>query len=155
MRNDTLLKAYILNDPVLVTKASGEGTDYAFIANALNELAVPPFYIWRPLVTEAELRVAALAGATQIDALTAGKRDTLLWAIERDMNFTVANNRAAIDDLCGSQQVLKASLQAVQKRTATVAEKVLATGTGTEVSPAIGSWLGTIQIDEIGAILAS
>jgi hypothetical protein len=92
--------------------------------------------VWRTLMTPAMSRIAIINGATQLDSLTIGKRDSLLWLCELDLNPTLPAVRAAIDDLCGTQTTLKNALQAAQKRVATRAESLFATGTGTTVSPA-------------------
>lgn len=60
--------------------------------------------------------------------------------------------RAAIDDLCGSQNTLKAALLAAEKRTCTVAEKVLSTGSGTNASPATLGWEGVLSGNDMSAI---
>ena len=154
--NAAIVKAFILADPVLGPKAPlGPLNDWGFIWNALNAPTSPAFIVWRGIVGRFELRAAALVGATQLDALTASKRDSLLWAISEDLDFSVAANRAAIDDLCGSQNTLKAALVAVQKRTCTVAEKLFATGTGTIAVPATAGITGPVQIDVIGTILST
>lgn len=146
------LKTYILaNYP---DKASGPGTDYQFIAEAVNAAAAPAFYAWRGIVSSEELVSACLIGGTQLDGLTAGKRDALLWAIDRSLNFKVASTRAAIDDFCGSQATLKSALQAVQRRTCSVLEKMFAVGTGSYAAPANVVIEGAISIGDIGAVLA-
>ena len=144
-----LLKTYILSDPVLSTKVSGEGTDFAFVANALNQLFSPPFYVWRGVVSKSELRSAVMAGLGQLDNLTPSKRDALLWAVGDDIDFSVAATRTETVSLCGSQATLKAAMEAVQRRQAKLAEKVLATGTGSAASPATAGWEGDISIQDV------
>ena len=51
---------------------------------------------------------------------------------------------AAINDMCGGQNTLKAALLAGAKRNATVLEKVFSTGTGSSVSPATPAIVGAI-----------
>lgn len=102
----------------------------------------PTFYVWRSRLEPRESRTAVVTGATQLDALTVGKRDSLLWLLSDTINPADANVRTAIDDLCGSQNTLKSAIQAALKRNATRAEKILSTGTGTSGSPATLGWEG-------------
>jgi hypothetical protein len=125
----------------------------AEIAEVYNQQAVPAFVVWKTEVTAQEWRHAIVGGggAAQLDALTASKRDALLWATEDVMNPSDPEVRAAIDDWCGSQNTLKAALVAVQKRNATRAEKLLATGTGTTASPATMGWEGNLTYQDVEA----
>ena len=97
-------------------------------------------------------RAAIIQGATQLDALTVGKRDSLFWLASGNLNVSNAGVRAAIDDLCGAQNALKTALQAAQKRPANRAEKILASGTGTALSPALLGWEGRITSNDASAI---
>lgn len=90
------------------------------------------YIVWRTSLTPDQSRTAIVQGATQLDALTTGKRDSLFWLLSEPVRPTDASVRAAIDDLCGTQATLKSALQAALRRTATRAEKLLATGTGTD-----------------------
>lgn len=133
------LKALALADPVaaaLITSADDQG-----LADWLNA-PQPTHYVWRSVLTPEMSRSAITLGATQLDALTVGKRDSLFWLLQQTTIPSDPAVRAAIDDLCGTQNTLKAALQAAQKRTTTRAEKALATGTGTAASPALLSWEG-------------
>lgn len=149
------LKTYIMATPALA--ASAAGNDYQSVADGLNAVASPAFKVWKSTVTADELRSAIIntvAASTQLDALTASKRDSLLWAISQPLNPN-GGVSAALDDFCGSQNNLKATIQAALKRAATVAEKQLATGTGTDPSPATLGWEGAISAFDIGPILAA
>lgn len=108
--------------------------------------------VWRSALTPELARAAIIAGATQLDALTVGKRDSLFWLCSGNLDVANAGVRAAIDDLCGTQATLKAALVAAQKRTAKRAEQILASGTGTTVSPAALGWEGTISGNDASAI---
>ena len=123
------------------------------IAHWYNQPADPAWYVWRSSVTAAEWRNAVIGGggATQLDGLTASKRDSLLWALSDTLNPSVANVRAALDDFCGSQNTLKAAIAAVQKRTATRAEKLFSTGTGSSGSPATMGFEGLLTYQDIEA----
>lgn len=141
------LKADIVADPVLGQLPNNFESAYQ-IADAMNTMASPDWYVWRSSVSGDELRNAIIGGggATQLDALTASKRDSLLWACSDTLTTSNASVRAALDDFCGSQNTLKAALVAVQKRKARRIEKVLSTGTGSSASPATMDYEGTITV---------
>lgn len=145
------LKADIAADPVF--SAYPPNTHAEEIATAYNLPAVPDWVVWRTSVNAAEWRAAIIGGggATQLDALTASKRDSLFWAVDNVLNPSNANVRAALDDFCGSQNTLKAAIQAVQKRTSTRAEKLFSTGTGSTASPATMGFEGRLTYQDIEA----
>lgn len=146
----TTLKAAIDADPVL--SAFPNTSDGAFeIAAALNQPAAPAFYVWRTQYTAEQMRAAIINGITQLDALTASKRDSLLWLAEGTVNCGLAATRAAFNDLTGSQNTLKAAVLDGGKRTATRAEKILATGTGSFADPAVAGWEGTLSYQDVQA----
>lgn len=121
------------------------GADQA-LADWLNALQ-PTYYLWRSALTADTSRSAIVKGATQLDSLTAGKRDSLLWLLSESVSPADPDIRQAIDDLCGTQTTLKTALQAAQRRPATRAEKALIlSGTGTYASPATLGWEGTIDV---------
>jgi hypothetical protein len=145
------LKTYIqsvqaLNDLLTIGNMSG-------LAEELSADHSPAFVVWRDDMTPTISRKAITSGAQlgQLDNLTVGKRDALLYALEESMDCRVEPIRAAIDGLCGTQNTLKDALLAAMKRNATVIEKVFATGTGTTLSPASCVYVGGIgYVDLIG-----
>lgn len=112
----------------------------AEIRKILNSIDPQPWVIWHSAVTAAMWAKAILRGGTQLDGLSQSKRDSLLWACDRTLDCTDSVVRAAIDDYCGTQNTLKAELQAVQKRNATRGQRVFSTGTGTSASPATSTY---------------
>lgn len=142
------LKADILADPAFV------GVFAAEIADAYNLPASPAWTVWKTSV-DAETWDDAIMGttgaATQLDALTASKRDSLFWALERTLNPSNPATRAALDDFCGSQNTLKAALAAAQKRPATRAEKLVSTGTGSTAFPATMGYEGALTYQDVEA----
>lgn len=142
------LKAAIDADPVLA--AFPNNSDGAFeIALALNQPAVPDFYVWRSQYTPDLIRVAISNGVTQLDALTASKRDSLLWWADGTHDFGTTAARAAADDLTGSQNTLKNAILDGGKRKALRIEKILATGTGTFAAPATAGYNGTVSYQDV------
>lgn len=110
------------------------------------------YIVWRTNLTPDQSRTAIVQGATQLDALTTGKRDSLFWLLSEPVRPTDASVRAAIDDLCGTQATLKSALQAALRRTATRAEKLLATGTGTTGSPATLTYEGVLSAADASGV---
>jgi hypothetical protein len=134
------LKTAALADPVAATLYNaGNDNGLAEWFNADNSKVV-----WRSTLTPDVMREAIVGGAAQLDNLTVGKRDALLYLVGADLRNTLTL-RATLDDLCGTQATLKASIVAAQKRTATKAESILATGTGTTAVPATLTWEGQIS----------
>ena len=112
--------------------------DLSSLAELYNAAAEPAFTVWRSVLTREAARTAITGGdgLAQLDNLTAGKRDSLFWTFDGDTYPANADQRAAIVNLCGTQNTLKAAILAAQKRTASRIEKVFATGTGSDASPA-------------------
>jgi hypothetical protein len=144
------LKATIIADPTAgPIRATGDTVSLLEWCNGDSAKVV-----WRTAMSPAMSRIAIINGATQLDALTVGKRDSLLWLCELDLNPTLPAVRAALDDLCGTQNTLKSSLQAAQKRLSTRAEAVFATGTGTTQSPADLVFEGQVTQEEVNKLVA-
>lgn len=112
----------------------------------------PTFYVWRSALSPDRSRTAVVKGATQLDALTVGKRDSLLWLLSESVNPSDDTVRAAIEDLCGTQNILKGALQAEFKRTATRAEKILSSGVGTSGAPARLTYEGYLSAAEASTV---
>lgn len=150
------LKADILADPILSVWAA-TGRMAQGIADAYNLDASPAWVVWRTNVSSDELYNAIFEtnGGLQLDALTASKRDSLFKLIDRELNASIPAARANVDDYCGSQNNLKAALQAVQKRNATRAERLFSTGTGSTASPATMSFEGALTYQDVEAALAA
>ena len=136
-----VLKTLVLADPTAAAYyANGNDTQLADWLN-INTTYV----VWRSALTPEMSRMAIVVGAIQLDNLTVGKRDTLLYIAQGNLDVTQLSVRQAIDDLCGSQATLKTALQDAQKRVTTRAEKALATGTGTTAVPALLGWEGVLD----------
>jgi hypothetical protein len=101
----------------------------------------------------ARAAIAGGDGLAQLDNLTAGKRDSLLWVFDGDTLPANAAQRAAIENLCGTQNTLKAAILAAQKRVATKVEQVFATGTGSDASPGSLSWEGQLSSYDVSVAL--
>ena len=143
------LKAAIIADSVLNAYPNTSDGNFALCAEKLNVVASPAYVVWDSEVTPAEWSVGVLAGATQIDALTQGKRDELFWIVKDTRNAGDVAVRNAIDDATGSQNTLKNALIAAMKRNALLVEKILAVGVGTTASPAVLGWSGPVDYQDV------
>lgn len=135
----TTLRNAALADPVAVN----------YINNAQDQLLAdwlntpqPAFMAWRSTLTTDQARAAIMLGISQLDNLTVGKRDSLLWVFSVTTYPADLTVTSAIDALCGTQNTLKGALQDALRRTTTRAEKLLASGTGTYASPAVLTYEG-------------
>jgi hypothetical protein len=113
------------------------------------------FIVWRSSLTPAQARAAISGGdgLAQLDNLTVGKRDALLWTLGDTTSPANAAQRAAIESLCGTQNQLKAAILAAQKRAATKAEQLFAAGTGSDASPGALGWEGALSVDDVSRAL--
>jgi len=144
----TALQIIVAAEPTL-SEAVQTGND-AMIAAWLNQLTT--FYVWRKSYTAAQITAAIDVGVTQVDGLSASKRDTLLWWAGRDHDASLASTQAAINDLCGSQNTLKSAVLDGAKRVTNRAEKALANGTGTFAVPGTATFEGDISINDAGLL---
>ena len=133
------LKAAALLDPTAAA-AIDAGDDQA-LADWLNTIQ-PSFWVFSSVLSTDAARVAISKGIAQLDNLTVGKRDSLLWFFSVSTTPPNPSVAQAINDLCGSQNTLKNALLDALRRTATRAEKLLATGAGTNASPATMTFEG-------------
>jgi hypothetical protein len=113
------------------------------------------FVVWRSSLTPEQVRDAITNGdgLAQLDNLTVGKRDSLLWVFSGNTNPSNATQRSAIEGLCGTQNALKAAILAAQKRVATKAEQVFSTGTGSDANPGVLEWEGILSHPDISMAL--
>src|SRR5574340_1010308 len=109
----TTLAADIQADPVLSQLPPSSDAANQIVA-AYAAPASPAYVVWRSSLTTELARAAIVSGATQMDALTVGKRETLLYLCGQTLNAADPAVRAAIDDLTGSQATLKAALVAAR-----------------------------------------
>ncbi len=147
------LKAAILaetNAGFVEARTNGQTS---LMAAFYNTEAAPAFYIWRKNYTPDLISDAIDAGITQLDGLTASKRDSLLWWANRQHDASLAATQAAINDLCGSQNTLKNAVLAGGKRKVTRGEKLYSTGTGSLAAPGATGFEGTFTESDIGAAL--
>lgn len=144
----TKLLTAIAADPVLA--AIPNTNDGAFeIAQALNMDNNPAFIVWRSNYNAFQIREAITSAATQLDNLTASKRQSLLWWAEGTYDMGKVATRAAVTDFTNGFANLQNALLDGGKRTALRIEAILATGTGTNVDPGKLGWEGQISYQDV------
>lgn len=137
-QNQTVIDALAIRNDVL-------------LAELYNATASPAFIVWRSSLTPQQARAAISGGdgLSQLDNLTAGKRDSLLWVFADTTYPANSAQRSAIEGLCGTQNILKAAILAAQKRAVTKAERLFATGTGSDASPGTLGWEGLLSTNDV------
>lgn len=142
-----ILKAYI--DSIPEWAALPNNTDGAYeIAQYLNVQATPTFVVWKTVVSVDEIMRNGMDWA-RVDNLSVGKARIWDW-LGRLGSFDASkiNVRAGIDAAWGGTApdlAVRAAVYVHCKRPALLVEKVLATGTGTEASPATMGFEGNIS----------
>ena len=133
-----VLKAAILADPVLAAYPMNSDGSYA-IAELLNKPADPAFIVWKTDVSIDEIMRNGMDWA-RVDNLTVGKARIWDWLGRLGaINAAKTNVRAGIDAAwvgTAADLAVRAAIYVHCKRSATVLEKIFATGTGTDASPA-------------------
>jgi hypothetical protein len=146
----TTLKAYIESVPALNTQPMNSDGAYA-IALALNAPASPAFIVWKTAVERNVVGKAFVA--TALAAITAGNNDKLnnFAAWNEVINPSRLDQRQFFDDIfsVAAGASTRAALLALWKRSATALEKLFATGTGSDASPATMVVEGTIGYQEV------
>lgn len=127
------------------------------IQAALNAPSSPAFIVWKTLVTRREILQNGFDW-TRLDNLSVGKarvwNDMFAWDAGDDdpaINPSLPNIQAGINAVwVGTQADLdvRAAVYAHCKRTATVAEGLLATGTGSTASPGTLVQEGEITVQD-------
>jgi hypothetical protein len=147
------LKAYILADPVLSAFPMNSDGSYA-IAQLLNLPADPAFVVWKTDVSIDEIMRNGMDWA-RVDNLSVGKARIWDWLGRLGViNASKTNVRAGIDAAwvgTAADLAVRAAIYTHCKRSATVLEKLFATGTGSDASPATMVVEGAISYQEVDA----
>lgn len=155
----TILKADMFSQPSLQT-AIQTGDDVA-IANFYNQLVVPEFIVWRTSVEQSEYQSALSSTGTLFSWSTPGGYISRSQG-ERDawqamfaagpIDPSMSNVIVAFNDIfsgTGAGAINnRAHLLSLSKRHAIRIEKLLSTGTGTDLSPATMSYEGELSYDD-------
>lgn len=145
----TALKAAAQADPTATAlMASADDVGLAAWFNADDPSAC---IVWRHDVSIAEANAALVW--TEVDALTVGK--ARIWEWMRNLSVLdsrQANVRQGLTDAFSSATASKAALIALAKRSATRAEKVLASGACTTANPSIMTFTGRLSYADASQI---
>jgi hypothetical protein len=150
-----IIKTYVEQDPTLsLLTPSADSADT--IAKALNLTASPAWIVWRSSVTRAEILQNGFDW-TRLDNLSVGK--ARVWSdifVDGTINPSKANVRVGLESVwVGTAQDLavRAAVYVHCKRSATITEKLLSTGTGSDASPATMGYEGDLNLYEVGSAL--
>ncbi|MEY4635657.1 MAG: hypothetical protein RJA55_1455 [Acidobacteriota bacterium] len=147
------LKADILADPTLAALAAAKS--YGPIATAYNQPASPSYTLWRTNVTCQETTDAWVG--TDIDVMSAlnMQRLQMLLASGPVCNMSRADRRAWAENPFGTNvnNASRVAMRAIWKRLATRGEKLFASGTGSDASPAVPTFEGNVADGDVEAAL--
>ena len=149
------VNSLITADPILSTlpKTGDGGYDAMRI---LNTEAEPAFIVWNTTVEVEKIMRNGMDWA-RVDNLSVGKARIWDWMTRLGtINSAKANIRAGIDATwvgTAADLAVRAQVYTHCKRNATRVEKLFATGTGTDASPATMVFEGSINLDDAIAAL--
>ena len=147
------LKAFVEADQTLNLIPKTYDGAYA-LAEALKANASPDFIVWRSSVSQDEIMQNGFDW-TQVDNTTVGKARIWEWMFnneQRAINPSKLNVRSGIDESWKGTAAMLAVRAAVYvhcKRKANILEKLFATGTGTDASPATMVIEGYLSYPEV------
>lgn len=146
-----VVKAWVQADPVL-NALPNTNVGNSVIAGALNAIASPDFIVWKTSVPIDDIMRNGMDWA-RVDNLTVGKARIWDWMSRLGtLNPSKANIRSGIEATwvgTAADLAVRATVYTHCKRQATVLEKILATGTGSDATPATMGYEGAITTDEI------
>lgn len=122
------------------------------IAAALSQTAVPDFIVWKTSVATSECKDAV--NWTEFINRSAGERGAFEFMLSNGViNPSRPNVRQGINDVFSGAQgaTSRAALTALGKRQAKRAEKLFATGTGSDASPATMTFEGNLSFGDVAA----
>lgn len=108
------------------------------------------FIAWRTSVSQDEIMLNGFDW-TRVDNLSVGAARVWEWLFDNDaksFNPSKPNVRAGIEQVwkgTAADLAVRAAVYIHCKRAATIAEKLLATGTGTDANPGLFSWQGEVS----------
>lgn len=152
------LKAAILAETDTTFVALRAANDETGMADWLN--AASTFIVWRTSVTQDEIMQNGFDW-TRVDNLSVGKARIFEWMFNneaRAINPSKSNVRAGIESVwvgTAADLAVRASVYAHCKRAASRAERVFATGTGTDASPGLLGWEGYVTAQTVSDALRS
>lgn len=150
------LKAAILNETNPTFVGYRNANDRPSMATFFNQASSPAFTVWKTSVPIAQVGTAM--NSNEVAGLTTANTNRLQVMAAYSggaFNPSIADVRAAFDNVfSGAGGVnTRTALLVLWKRIATRFEKLYATGTGTDQSPALLVIEGSIDADHIGEAL--
>lgn len=154
LNNNTIINAAD-NQPIAIklvipNTATDTGDNMQRVADWYN-LATASSYAWQFTRGRMDNRRSILnvaGAANQLDNLTGGKRDSLLWLLDDTVEPRFSAIRSSVDDLTGTQNTLKNAILDGFKRLLTNLEKTLRivdAQAGTFAAPYNGGFEGSIS----------
>lgn len=146
------IKNYVQADPVMnVQLQTGDGA--SVIAALFGQPATPAFIVWRPDVPVSEIETGTGFDWTQVDNLTVGKDRIWQRMTARGViDVSKTNVQLGISEAwkgTAPMIAVQSYILATSKRQASVLEKLFAVGTGTTLSPAVMTHVGSVYYTEI------
>jgi len=150
-----IVKAYVEADGTLnQIPHTADGADA--IAQAFKVIAAPPFVVWKSNVTIAEVGRAIVAtGLTSLTTANTSRLGVFAQLNPEGLDPARIDHRTALDDIfsVASGTSTRDALLALYKRSANILEKILATGTGSDASPATMGFEGSVGYTEIASAM--
>ena len=155
MTNEQLivLRDYILSVQAWAALPVNSDTSY-FIADELRKDANPAFIVWKSSVQQDEIMQNGFDWV-RVDNLSVGKARIWEWLFDNQnasINPSKSNVRAGIDECwkgTAADLAVRAAVYIHCKRKANLLEKLFATGTGSDASPATMAIEGSISYNEV------
>jgi hypothetical protein len=144
----TTLRAFVVATPALNALYTIGNLDG--LAAALNAPAAPTFTVWKSQVTLGAIG-KAMNGAELANLIAANTSRLQVRAafMAAGENPSIADTRAFYDDVFSTGGLTKTALAVLWRRAASVVEKVLAIGTGSDASPATLTFEGTLPFNDL------
>lgn len=145
----TALRNDILADQALAADVAAG--NYGAITDAYN--ATTTYVVWKTAVTDREIQANAAFDWTRVDNLSVGK--ARIWDLMfkfGTINPSLSNVRAGIDATwvgTAADLAVRAAVYTNCKRFARRIEKLFATGAGTDASPSVMSYEGSIPFTDV------
>lgn len=147
------LAADIAADPAFASLPHNSDGAYA-IALIYNQIVAPEFVVWKTRVTRDEIMQNGFDWV-EVDNLTVGKARIWEWLFaneQQSIDAAKANVRAGIDECwkgTAAKLAVRAQVYTHCKRVATRAEKLFATGTGSDETPATMTYEGSLSYYDV------
>lgn len=144
----TALKADIAADPTISGLPVNSDTSAA-IADLYNQASSPAFTVWRTSVGTDEIMSTGFIW-TVVDGMTVGKARIWEWMMSLGtLNPSKANIRQGLVDAFGAGSAMANAITPTLKRVATRAERLFATGTGSDGTPGLLTFEGALSSHDV------